>query len=120
MPSAPLYCIDTSSILVWFVEIYPPTIFPGLQTRVEGLISAGRLRSPKSVQDEIRHGDACHTWCKAQADLFVEESAAVQRIVRSLMAAYHNPQKPHKGINGADPLRHRNGKGRGKSLVGSC
>ena len=30
--------------------------------------------------------------------------AAVQRIVRSLMAAHHNPQKPLKSINGADPF----------------
>jgi len=104
MPPPPLYCIDTSSILEWFVDTYPPAIFPGLQTRIEELIAAGRLRSPKAVQDEIKPGDDCYVWCKAQTELFAEESAAVQRIVRSLMAAHHNPQKPHKGINGADPF----------------
>jgi Domain of unknown function (DUF4411) len=104
MPPPPLYCIDTSSILVWFVDTYPPAIFPGLQTRIEGLITAGRLRSPKAVQDEIRPGDDCHTWCRAQTELFVEEPPSVQRIVRSLMATHHDPQKPHKGINGADPF----------------
>ena len=81
-----------------------PAIFPGLQIRIEELIAAGRLRSPKAVLDEIRPGDDCHKWCKAQTELFVEESAAVQRIVRSLMAAHHNPQKPLKSINGADPF----------------
>jgi hypothetical protein len=104
MTSLPLYCIDTSSILEWFVDTYPPVIFPGLQTRIEELIEAGRLRSPKAVYDEIRSGDDCHIWCKAQTDLFVEESTAVQRIVRSLMAEHYNRQKPHKGINGADPF----------------
>jgi hypothetical protein len=41
-----IYCIDTSSILLWFVDTYPPAIFPGLVTRMEELIDAGRLRSP--------------------------------------------------------------------------
>ena len=104
MPLPPLYCIDTSSILVWFVERYPPVIFPGLQTRIEELIAAGRLRSPRAVFDEIRPGDDCHRWCKAQTELFVEESAAVQRIVSGLMAAHHDPLRPHKGISGADPF----------------
>jgi Zn-dependent peptidase ImmA (M78 family) len=44
------YCIDTSSIILWFVEVYPPLIFPGLVTRVEALIGAGRLRSPKAAR----------------------------------------------------------------------
>ena len=47
-----IYCIDTSSILLWFVNTYPPAIFPGLVTRMEELIDAGRLRSPKAVFDE--------------------------------------------------------------------
>jgi hypothetical protein len=28
----------------------------------------------------------------------------VQQIVRKLMATHHDPAKPHKGINGADPF----------------
>jgi hypothetical protein len=62
------------------------------------------LRSPKAVFDEIRPGDDCHKWCKAQTDLFVEESVSVQEIVRALMATHHDNDKPHKGINGADPF----------------
>ncbi|HXZ01451.1 MAG TPA: DUF4411 family protein [Stellaceae bacterium] len=99
-----VYCIDTSSIIRWYVEIYPPTIFPALQARIEGLIAAGRMRAPKAVLDEIRPGDDCHTWAKGQGALFVEESVAVQAIVRQLMATHHDPAKPLKGINGADPF----------------
>jgi hypothetical protein len=99
-----IYCIDTSSILVWFVDTYPPTIIPGLVTRMEELISAGRLRAPKAVFDEIRPGDDCHAWAKAQTELFLEETVAVQRIVRRLMATHHDPARPTKGINGADPF----------------
>jgi hypothetical protein len=100
----PIYCIDTSSIIRWFVEIYPPTIFPGLQNRIEELIAAGRLCAPKAVYDEIKPGDDCHIWAKQHASMFVEESIPVQGIVRHLMATYANTAKPHKAINGADPF----------------
>ena len=99
-----IYCIDTSSILVWFVDTYPPTIIPGLVTRVEELIGAGRLRAPKAVFDEIRPGDDCHAWARGQAELFLEETVSVQRIVRRLMATHYDPARPTKGINGADPF----------------
>jgi hypothetical protein len=99
-----IYSIDTSSIIKWFVESYTPAIFPGIQARVEELIVAGRMRAPKAVFDEIRPGDDCHAWAKGQGDLFVEESAAVQQVVRQLMAAHHTAAKPLKGINGADPF----------------
>jgi hypothetical protein len=93
-----------SSVFVWFVDTYPPTIIPGLITRMEELISAGRLRAPKAVFDEIRPGDDCHARAKAQTELFLEETVAVQRIVRRLMATHHDPARPTKGINGADPF----------------
>ncbi len=66
----PIYCIDTSSILEWFVDTYPPSIFPSLPDHVEVLIAQGRLRAPKkAVFDEIRPGDDCQKWAKAQTAL---------------------------------------------------
>ncbi len=103
-PRTTVYCIDTSSIIKWYVEEYPPSIFEGLQERIEELIAAGRLRSPKAVLDEIKPGDDCHKWCKAQTALFVEEAVSVQEIVRVLMATHYNKEKPHKGISGGDPF----------------
>lgn len=105
MPAAlPIYCIDTSSIFEWFIRRYPPDILPALPERMEDLIRAGRLRAPKAVFDEIKPGDDCHKWAKSQAELFVEESASVQKLVRELMATHYNPAKPLKGINNADPF----------------
>lgn len=104
MISLPNYCIDTSSILEWYVRRYPPEIFPSLPEKVEALIAAGRLRAPKAVMDEIRPGDDCHKWVKRQTGLFVEEAVSVQGIVRQLMATHHDQTKPTKGINGADPF----------------
>lgn len=104
MAASTIYCIDTSSIFKWYIEVYPPTIFAGLQQNIEKLIEEGRLRSPKAVLDEIKPGDDCHKWAKAQPKLFMDETGPVQTIVRHLMATHHDPQKPHKGINGADPF----------------
>jgi hypothetical protein len=104
MAAPTIYSIDTSSIFRWYIEVYPPSIFAGLRDRIEELIEAGRLRSPKAVLDEIKPGDDCHKWSKAQSKLFLDETTAVQQIVRGLMATHHDPAKPHKGINGADPF----------------
>lgn len=105
MAASPIvYCIDTSSIFEWYVRTYPPTIFESLPKRMEQLIADGRLRSPKAVFDEVRPGDDCHEWAKAQTELFVEESVTVQKRVRQIMATHHNPLKPQKGIGGADPF----------------
>ncbi len=83
MATPPVYCLDTSSAIEWFVRTYPPSILPNLPERMETLVAAGRLRAPKIVLDELsRIDDDCCKWAKAQADLFVEESTAVQRIVR--------------------------------------
>jgi hypothetical protein len=104
MPRPPIYCIDTSSILEWFVRRYPPELLPSLPAKMEALVADGRLRAPKAVMDEIRSGDDCHKWAKAQTGLFIEESVAVQGIVRRLMATHHDTARPTKGINGADPF----------------
>jgi Domain of unknown function (DUF4411) len=98
-----IYCIDTSSIIKWYVEDYPPSIFEKLQVRIEELIAAGRLRSPKAVFDEIKQGRLPRL-VQGQTDLFLEESVPVQEIVTAIMAKHYNTGKPHKGINGADPF----------------
>jgi hypothetical protein len=99
------YCLDTSSAIEWFVRHYGPAILPTLPARMEALIAADRLRSPRAVLDELsRIDDDCCKWAKAQTKLFLEESVEVQRVVRQLMATHQNPAAPHKGINGADPF----------------
>lgn len=57
---APIYCIDTSSVLEWYIRTYTPAILPSLPERMEDLIAAGRLRAPRVVLDEIKPGDDCH------------------------------------------------------------
>lgn len=98
------YVIDTSSIIHWYVETYAPDIFPKLPERIDALVDEGRLLSPEAVRSEIRPGDNLHKWAKRQNALFLEETEEVQKRVARLMRKHHNSQKPHKGINGADPF----------------
>ena len=41
---------------------------------------------------------------QAVRQLFVGESVSVRQIVRTIVAAHHNKEKPHKGISGGDPF----------------
>lgn len=99
------YSIDTSALVDWWVRYYPPKAFPGLVPRVEQLIASGELRASREVREELeRENDALLAWVKEQDDLCVESNEAIQAVVATLMGTYYNPEKPDKGINGADPF----------------
>ena len=105
MPGDLTYSIDTSALLDWWVRFYPPKAFKGLVSRMEALISEGRLRASREVQEEIeREKDGIRDWLKAQHDLCIDSDERIQAVVAQLMAAHHNHDKPDKGINGADPF----------------
>lgn len=116
MPPPICYSIDTSALINWWVEDYGPEVFPGLLPLMEGLIAEGRLRAARSVKDELGKGDL-RTWCLTQTDLFLDEDQAIQLRVAQLMTAYQNPKKT-RGIDKADPLRHRPGRGARTKLAG--
>ena len=105
----PHYCIDTSSLINWWDEDYSPDVFEGLPDRMADLITQGRLRSVRAVQDEIKDTDpnAKHItlpkWCKAQTNLYLEDDEPVQIQVRKIMAQFQSPKKK-RGIDGADPF----------------
>lgn len=99
------YSIDTSALVDWWVRYYPPASFPTLVKNVEALIAAGDLKASKEVLEELtRQDDDLCKWAKAHPDLFVEDSEPVQDTVTALMDKYFNPDKPEKGISGADPF----------------
>jgi hypothetical protein len=99
------YSIDTSALVDWWVRFYPPKSFPSLVDHVGALIAAGDLRASREVLDELlRQDDDLAQWAKDQEDLFLEDSEAVQDAVTVLMDKYYKPDKPDKGINGADPF----------------
>lgn len=109
------YVIDTSALIHWYVETYPPILLPKLPDRIEGLIAEGRLVAPIEVESELeRQADDLLEWAKGNPALFVEEDENVQAEVRELMRRHFNRAKPHKGISGADPFVIAMAKVRGK------
>jgi len=99
------YSIDTSAMVDWWVRYYPPESFPTLVKNVEALIVSGGLRASREVLEELqRQDDGLSAWAKDQPGLFVEDVEAVQDAVTILMDKYFNPDKPDKGISGADPF----------------
>lgn len=99
------YSIDTSALVDWWVRFYPPQNFPTLAAHVEALVAAGDLRASKEVLEELkRQDDDLAEWAKHHPALFVEDSELVQDLVTALMDKYFNPDRPDKGINGADPF----------------
>lgn len=72
---------------------------------MESLIKDGRLHASREVLDELEpRDDDCFKWAKAQPELVVDSDEGIQWIVGELMDQYFNPEKPHKGIGGADPF----------------
>ena len=105
MPGEVSYSIDTSALLDWWVRFYPPKVFKGLLPRVEGLIEEGRLRASREVQEEIEYeNEGLRDWMKGHLTLCIDSDETIQSVVAQLMAAYYNPDKPDKGISGADPF----------------
>jgi hypothetical protein len=105
MQGALCYSIDTSALVDWWVRYYPPKVFKGLVPRMEKLIEEGRLRCSCEVREEIKYeNDGLKDWLKNQGDMCLESSEEIQQIVIDLMDQFHNPLKPEKGINGADPF----------------
>lgn len=107
--SLPHYCIDTSSLINWWDEDYTPEVFEGLPDRLADLIAQGRLKSTRSVQDEIKDSDpkikpvSLARWCKSHVDFYLEDDEEIQRHVREIMAKFQSPKKK-LGIGGADPF----------------
>lgn len=102
----PHYCIDTSSLINWWDEDYTPEVLEGLPERLTDLIKEGRLRSTRSVQDEIKDSDSKLTlakWCKSHIDFYMDDDVPVQGQVRQIMAKFQSPKKKF-GIGGADPF----------------
>ena len=50
----PIYSIDTSSLIEWWVEKYSPDVFAGIPEKMSNLIAQERLFASRSVKDEIK------------------------------------------------------------------
>jgi hypothetical protein len=82
---APIYSVDSSSLMEWQGRYYPTDVFPGLLAKLDELIVAGRMFAPALVKDEIAAVGTAGLidWTENHAGIFVpiaEVLAAAQAI----------------------------------------
>jgi len=98
------YSIDTSAILDGWVRYYPPDVFPSLWTRLEGLISEGRLVATEEVLTELaKKSDEVHAWAKNQEKLFVPIDEPTQLSVANILSRFPRLVNSQRNRSMADP-----------------
>ncbi len=98
------YCIDTSSLIAAWQELYPIENFPRLWGKIEELIKAKRLVSPVEVLHEIsKRSDDLHKWLKERGDMFRELDEAVQIAGAKVLAQFPRLVGEKKLRTSADP-----------------
>ncbi|MGN6357624.1 MAG: DUF4411 family protein [Novosphingobium sp.] len=104
--SAPVYCIDTSSLLHAWQRAYPFNRFPKLWAQIDSLIEDGRLIASIEVYHELKQkDDDVYAWAKERKDDLIREiDEDSQDAVSHIMAAYPRLVDTVKGKSGADPF----------------
>lgn len=107
------YSVDTSALITGWRR-HPQDIFPGLWTRLDGLISSGDVLAVREVLFELRaKEDALYEWARERKRMFIELDEQIQSIAREILAKYPGLNKDHKDVC-ADPfviaLAKRNGR----------
>ncbi|MBW0001841.1 MAG: DUF4411 family protein [Verrucomicrobia bacterium] len=73
----------------WWILRYPPSTFPSLRDRIEGLISSGRLVTSEFVVQELGvKGDELFDWAKAQTSFSISTSQEVANEMASIVARF--------------------------------
>ncbi|OAX53434.1 DUF4411 family protein [Xanthomonas graminis] len=103
---APVYSIDSSSLIHAWNRAYRPKNFPTFWVHLENLILDGRLKASMEVLEELKKkDDEVYTWAKGRKDLlFVEIDDPVQDAVVYLMANHERLVDTVKGKSGGDPF----------------
>src|SRR5690242_4332355 len=68
-----VYSIDTNSLMDWQARYYPTDVFPSLLTRIDVLVSSGRLIAVALVREETAAVGTAGLiqWVQANAGMFV-------------------------------------------------
>jgi len=68
-----VYSIDTNSLMDWQARYYPTDVFPSLLTRIDVLVSSGRLIAAALVREETEAVGTAGLiqWVQANAGMFV-------------------------------------------------
>lgn len=106
--SAPetVYSMDTSAWLDGWARHYPPDVFPTIWGKLEGLISAGAIKSSEEVYVEIESKeDSLHRWIKTRKrELLIPLNGDIQKIATDLLTDHPRLVDTLKGRSQADPF----------------
>jgi len=104
MADPAVYCLDTSSLLAAWNELYPIDHFPTLWENVATLVAAERAIAPIEVRHEIqRMDDGLFNWLKLNKTMFVPVDEAVQVHQRNILAKFPRLVDARKAHYSADP-----------------
>lgn len=96
---APLYSVDSSSLMDWQGRYYPVDVFAGLVAHVEALIAAGRFAAPALVREELGSvgTTALIAWADARPGIFVPTADVLAEAVsiQSQFAGLLDPKAEH-------------------------
>lgn len=84
MSQARIYCVDASSLIDGYVDVYPSNIFAGLWSKIDDLVNQGRFVAPEEIYDELEdQQDELFDWVKAHKSMFVQMGAQEDSILRA-------------------------------------
>jgi predicted nucleic acid-binding protein len=99
-----IYCLDTSSLIQPWNQLYPIDVAPPFWKKVEDWINDGRLIAPEEVLVEIQKvDDELLAWLKQRKSLFQPPNDDVQRAVREILKNHARLVDTKKGRSIADP-----------------
>lgn len=105
MAAAPIYCIDTSSLVAAWVERYPTDVVPSFWTPFERAISNGLVIAPEEVREEIVGPEDLKDWVGNHSGMFRSLDAALQQSVREVVSRLQKHAQHHRYK--LDPLSFR-------------
>lgn len=85
-----MYCIDSSTVIDAGERHYPIDVFPGFWDRLDTLISAGALKAPETLLDELAgKDDAWRQWFYDRKEAMIWKiDEAIQGAMQTVMPVY--------------------------------
>lgn len=101
-----MYCIDTSSLIEGWERKYPIDVVPGLWTKLDELVEAGRLISPEEIRDELKKkSDGVWSWAKKHREtMFAPLDEDLMSVVSEVLEAYPRLVDRRRNRSGGDPF----------------
>jgi len=100
-----MYSIDTSSLIEWWVIRYPPTVFPGIRTKMEELVVQGTLVASEFVIQELGvKGDPLFNWANNQKPLRIPTTQQIANDAAAIVRQFPDLIDPNSRRTQADPF----------------